>query len=79
MQNVQNKERKSTDAQIRAKTKYANNRWRPAVYIDKDKQAPIEQWIADHGYKSFNEYVCALIDRDMGMGTDRGSDHVDQE
>lgn len=29
------------------------------------EQEPIERWIAEHGYKSFNEYVCALIDRDM--------------
>lgn len=70
MENVQKKERKSTDAQIRAKTKYANNRWRPAVYIDKDKQEPIEKWFTDHGYKSFNEYVISLIDRDMGTRVD---------
>lgn len=44
---------------------YKNKKWRPSVFIDKDRQEFIERWIADHGYKSFNEYVCALIDRDM--------------
>ena len=46
---------------------YKNKKWRPSVFIDKNKQEPIERWIADHGYKSFNEYVCALIDKDMGI------------
>ena len=69
MKNAQ-ENKKTSDAQLRASLKYANSKWRPNIFIDKDKQAPIEQWIADHGYKSFNEYVCALIDRDMGMGGD---------
>ena len=70
MKNVQI-EKKETEAQKRASRKYKNSKWRPNVFIDKDKQEPIEKWIAEHGYKSFNEYVCALIDKDMGMG---GSD-----
>lgn len=45
---------------------YKNKKWRPSVFIDKDRQEAIEAWIVEHGYKSFNEYVCALIDRDMG-------------
>lgn len=64
MENVQNK-RKSTDAQIRAKTKYANSRWRPAIYIDKARQEEIENRISELGYKSFNEYVGMLIDQDL--------------
>lgn len=44
---------------------YKNKKWRPSVFIDKDKQEAIEKRIANCGYKSFNEYVCVLIDRDM--------------
>ena len=65
MKNAQ-ENKKTSDAQLRASLKYANSKWRPNVFIDKDKQESIETWIAEHGYKSFNEYVCALIDRDMG-------------
>lgn len=68
---VENVQKKTSEARLRANKKYSNSKWRPNIYIDKDKQEPIEQWIADHGYKSFNEYVCALIDRDMGMGADQ--------
>lgn len=46
---------------------YKNKKWRPNVFIDKDKQESIEKWIAEHGYKSFNEYVCTLIDNDMKL------------
>lgn len=65
MENAQEKNRKSTDAQIKAKIKYANSKWRPNVFIDKGKQPEIENRIAELGYKSFNEYVAALIDQDM--------------
>lgn len=65
VETAQKKDRKSTDAQIRAKMKYANSRWRPGVYIDADKREPIERWFVNKGYKSFNEYVIALIDQDM--------------
>lgn len=64
MNNVQ--ENKVSEAQKKAVKKYANSKWRPNVFIDKDKQEAIEAWIAEHGYKSFNEYVCRLIDKDMG-------------
>lgn len=66
MNNAQNKEKKSTDAQIRAKKKYANSKYRPNVFLDADKRESIESWFTGKGYKSFNEYVCALIDEDMG-------------
>lgn len=46
---------------------YKNKKWRPGVFIDKNKQESIEKWIADHEYKSFNEYVISLIDNDMGV------------
>lgn len=44
---------------------YKNKKWRPSVFINKDRQEEIEMRIAEKGYKSFNEYVCALIDEDM--------------
>jgi hypothetical protein len=56
---------KSTDAQLRAKKKYANSKYRPNVYIDMDKRESIEKHFSSKGYKSFNEYVCALVDEDM--------------
>lgn len=67
MNTAQKKDRKSTDAQIRAKMKYANSRWRPGIYIDADKRESIERWFTGKGYKSFNEYVIALIDKDMNI------------
>ena len=56
---------KESESQKRATRKYISGQWRPSVYIPKDKQELIEQWFVEHGYKSFNEYVIALIDRDM--------------
>lgn len=35
------------------------------MLIDSDKREAIERWFTGKGYKSFNEYVCALIDEDM--------------
>ena len=67
VKNIQKNNRKSTDAQIKAKLKYANSRWRPAVYLDADKRELIEKWLTSKGYRTFNEYVCALIDKDMGI------------
>ena len=65
MENIQ-KEKKETEAQKRASRKYKNSKWRPNIFIDADKRESIERWFSDKGYKSFNEYVCALIDEDMG-------------
>ena len=64
MKNVQEK-KKTSDAQIRATKKYSNSKWRPNVYIDMDKREDIEKHFSNKGFKSFNEYVCALIDEDM--------------
>lgn len=44
---------------------YKNKKWRPSIFIDADKRESIERWFAGKGYKSFNEYVIALIDEDM--------------
>lgn len=65
--------KKTSDAQLRASLKYANSKYRPNVFIDADKRESIERWFTGKGYKSFNEYVCALIDKDMGKDK---ADHV---
>ena len=64
METVQEKKRTS-DAHNRASKKYANSKYRPNVFIDKERQEQIEEHFKSKGYKSFNEYVCALIDEDM--------------
>ncbi len=63
MKNIQ--KNKISDAQKKAVKKYANSKWRPNIFIDTDKREPIERWYTGKGYKSFNEYVCDLIDQDM--------------
>lgn len=64
---------KETEAQKRASRKYKNSKYCPTVFIDADKREDIERWFTGRGYRSFNEYVCALIDEDMRK--DR-ADHV---
>lgn len=64
MENVQI-EKKETEAQKRASRKYKNSKYRPNVFIDADKRESIERWFTAKGYRSFNEYVCALINEDM--------------
>lgn len=56
---------KETEAQKRASRKYKNSKYRPNVFIDADKRESIERWFTGKGYRSFNEYVCDLIDEDM--------------
>lgn len=69
MENVQNK-KKYTNAQMKARKNYANSKYRPNVFIDMDKREEIEKHFTSKGYKSFNEYVCALIDDDMSKSED---------
>lgn len=47
---------------------YKNKKYRPSVFIDKERQEDIEKHFKNKGYKSFNEYVIALIDDDMKQG-----------
>lgn len=47
---------------------YKNKKWRPSIFIDADKRESIERWFTAKGYRSFNEYVIALIDKDMNDG-----------
>lgn len=44
---------------------YKNSKYRPSVFIDKERQEDIEKHFKSKGYKSFNEYVIDLIDEDM--------------
>lgn len=44
---------------------YKNRKYRPSVFIDKERQEDLEKHFKEKGYKSFNEYVIALIDEDM--------------
>lgn len=56
---------KESVAQKKATRKYIAGQYRPSVYIDKNKQVEIENHFKRRGYKSFNEYVNALIEKDM--------------
>ena len=44
---------------------YKNGKYRPSVFIDKSMQAEIEKHFRGKGYKSFNEYVNALVSDDI--------------
>lgn len=55
---------------------YKNSKWRPGIFIDADKREPIERWFTGKGYRSFNEYVIALIDQDI-KGSNQDSDQAD--
>lgn len=45
---------------------YKNKKYRPNVLINKDRQPDIEKRFKELGYRSFNEYVIALINKDIG-------------
>ena len=42
---------------------YKNRKWRPNIFID--KREVIEKHYKSNGYKSMNEYLLALIEKDM--------------
>ena len=44
---------------------YKNGKYRPSVFFDKSMQAEIEKHFNGKGYKTFNEYINALVDADM--------------
>ena len=44
---------------------YKNGKYRPSVFIDKERQEDLEKHFKSKGYRSFNENVIALIDEDM--------------
>ena len=44
---------------------YKNGKYRPSVFFDKSMQAEIEKHFREKGYRTFNEYVNALVFDDM--------------
>ena len=44
---------------------YKNGKYRPNVFFEKSMQEDIEKHFRNKGYKSFNEYVIALVGEDM--------------
>ena len=44
---------------------YKNGKYRPSVFFDKSMQIEIEKHFKKEGYKTFNEYVNALVLDDM--------------
>ena len=64
MQTAQ-KEKRTSEAQLRANKKYSNSKWRPNVYLNMENREDIEKHFANKGFKSFNEYVIDLINQDM--------------
>ena len=62
---MEEKVKKITKAREETTKRYVAKQWRPSVYIDKTLQNEIEQHFMQKGFKSFNEYVKALIEADM--------------
>ena len=44
---------------------YKNGKYRPNVFFDKLMQAEIEKHFREKGYKTFNEYINALVNDDI--------------
>ena len=44
---------------------YKNGKYRPNVFFDKSMQIEIEKHFREKGYKTFNEYINALVNADM--------------
>ena len=44
---------------------YKNGKYRPSVFFDKSMQIEIEKHFREKGYRTFNEYVNALVFDDM--------------
>ena len=44
---------------------YKNGKYRPSVFFDKSMQIDIEKHFREEGYKTFNEYINALVSDDM--------------
>ena len=47
---------------------YKNGKYRPSVFFDKSMQIDIERHFRKEGYRTFNEYVNALVSADMSKG-----------
>lgn len=61
------KENKTKDSQIKASRNYDERKGNTTIAckVTKDYKERIEQHFKNKGYKSFNEYVIALINDDM--------------
>ena len=44
---------------------YKNGKYRPTVFFDKSMQIETEKHFKEKGYKTFNEYINALVYDDM--------------
>ena len=58
-------EKKEEKKKINTGIGYKNGKYRPSVFFDKSKQIGIEKHFKEKGYKTFNEYVNALVCNDM--------------
>ena len=47
---------------------YKNGKYRPSVFFNKSMQIDIEMHFKEKGYKTFNEYINALVNDDMSKG-----------
>ena len=47
---------------------YKNGKYRPNVFFDKSVQTDIEIHFKEKGYKTFNEYINALVFDDISKG-----------
>ena len=68
---------KESASQKRATRKYISGQYRPSVYIDKRYKENIENHFHKKGFNSFNEYIIALIKKDVGIDLgDQGKKEV---
>lgn len=44
---------------------YKKSKYRPSVFLEKDKEPAVLDRVVELGYRSANEYICALIDYDL--------------
>lgn len=58
---------KTSDAQKRATLKYSNSKYRPNIYVDKEKETLIKNHCLENGFDSVNSWVNWLIDKELGL------------
>ena len=44
---------------------YKNRKYRPNVFMDKSREPVVLDRVGELGYRSANEYICALIEYDI--------------
>lgn len=55
------------EAKKKATKNYLNSKYRPTILLDKEQREEIEKHFKAQGYKSINEYINALIERDINL------------